>query len=192
MRKVIASTFVTLDGVMQAPAEPEEIEGGGWQISYLNDESIQYKFDELVASDALLMGRVTYELLAGAWPSMTDEGLIEGFAGRMNSLPKYVASTTLTELAWNNSRLIKGNLVQEVAKLKHEAGQDILVVGSSDLVHQLTHHDLIDEYRLMIPPVVAGNGKHLFRDGAEKKVFTLLETKTFSNGVVVLSYRANG
>jgi len=116
---------------------------------------------------------------------MTDE---QGFADRMNSLPKYVVSTTLQEVAWNNSRLIKENVVEEVSRLKQQPGQDILVAGSGQLVHTLMQHDLIDEYRFMVHPIVLGSGKRLFRDGSDTKVLRLVDTKTFSSGVVVLYY----
>jgi dihydrofolate reductase len=179
MRKVIVSEYVTLDGVMENP-------GGGWSFQFWNEEAAKYKFDELFASDALLLGRVTYEGFAKAWPSMTDEA---GFADRMNSLPKYVVSTTLSEVTWNNARLIKENVVEEVSRLKQQPGLDILVAGSADLVHTLMQHDLIDEYKLMVHPVLVGNGKRLFRDGIDKLVLKLVETKAFSSGIVVLTYR---
>ncbi len=132
------------------------------------------------------LGRVTYQGFAKAWPSMTDE---QGFADRMNSLPKFVVSTTLKEVEWNNARLMKGNIVEEVSKLKQQPGQDILVSGSGELVHTLMQHDLIDEYRLMVHPVVLGSGKRLFRDGSDTTVLRLVDTKTFSSGVVVLTYQ---
>jgi dihydrofolate reductase len=186
MRKVIVSEYVSLDGVMEDPGGAEEFEHGGWHNPFFVEEIGKYKFDELFASDALLLGRVTYQGFAAAWPSMTDEA---GFADRMNSLPKFVVSTTLEEpLEWNNSRLIKGDVAEEVSKLKQEPGQDILIYGSGDLVHTLMQHDLIDEYRLMFFPVVLGSGKRLFKDGINTTL-SLVETKTFSSGVVVLSYQ---
>ena len=185
MRKVIVSEFVSLDGVMEDPGGAEKSEHGGWSFQFWNEEAAKYKFDELFASDALLLGRVTYQGFADAWPSRTDK---EGFADRMNSLPKFVVSKTLKEVEWNNSRLIKGNVADEVATLKQQRGQDILVTGSGELVRTLMHHDLIDEYRIMVHPVVLGGGKRLFRDGTEKKVLRLKETRTFSSGVVLLCY----
>src|SRR6266516_842652 len=178
MRKVIVSEYVTLDGVMEEP--------GTWSFQFWNDEAAKFKFDELFASDALLLGRVTYQGFAKAWPSMTDE---QGFADRMNSLPKFVVSTTLKEVEWNNARLMKGNIAEEVSKLKQQPGQDILVSGSGELVHTLMQHDLIDEYRLMVHPVVLGSGKRLFRDGSDTTVLRLVDTKTFSSAVVVLTYQ---
>jgi len=180
-RKVIVTEYVTLDGVMEEP--------GQWSFPFWNDEAAQFKSDELFASDALLLGRVTYQGFAAAWPTMTDTG---EFGEKMNSMPKYVASTTLEEVAWNNSRLIKGNVVEEVSALKRQPGQDILVAGSGVLVHTLMQHDLIDEYRLMVHPIILGSGKRLFRDGGAMKTLKLVETKTFSSGIVVLTYQPAG
>ena len=177
MRKVVVSEFVSLDGVIEEPS---------WTFQFSSEEQQKFKFDELFASDALLLGRVTYEGFAAAWPSATDE---EGFADRMNGLPKYVVSTTLEEpLEWNNSRLIEGDVAEEVSRLKQQPGHDILIYGSGELLHTLMQHDLIDEYRLMVYPVVLGSGKRLFRDGINTTL-RLVETRTFSSGVVVLSYR---
>jgi len=177
MRKVIVSEFVTLDGVMEAPDK--------WQFPFWNDETGKFKVDELFASDALLLGRVTYQEFAAAWPSMTDE---EGFADRMNRLPKFVVSTTLKEpLGWN-ATLIKGNIAQEVSKLKQQPGQDILISGGAGLVHSLLQQDLIDEYRLLVYPVVLGSGKRLFRDGSNTTL-KLVETQTLGSDVVLLTYQ---
>ncbi len=176
MRKVIVTMFVSLDGVMEEPA---------WTMPYWNDEIAKFKLDELFATDAHLLGRVTYQGFAAAWPSRTDE---QGFADRMNSLPKYVVSTTLEKAEWNNSTIIKENIVEEVSKLKQQPGQDILVAGSGTLVQTLMQHDLIDEYRLLVYPVVLGKGKQLFRDGS-KATLKLVETKAFSSGVVLLRYQ---
>ncbi len=186
MRKVVVSEYVTADGVMEDPGGAEGFEHGGWSFQYWSDELAKFKFDELFASDALLLGRVTYEGFAGAWPSMTDE---QGFADRMNSLPKFVVSTTLEKAEWNNSRLVKGNIPEEIAGLKQQPGQDILVGGSRRLVHTLMQHDLIDEYRLLVHPVVLGSGKRLFGDGIGKKALKLIDTKAFGSGVVALSYQ---
>ena len=153
MRKLIVSEYVTLDGVMEDPGGGEKTQHGGWSFQFWNEEAAKYKFDELFATGALLLGRATYQGFAKAWPSMHDE---QGFADRMNSLPKYVVSTTLKKVEWNNSHLIKGNISEEVTKLKQEPGQNILVACSSQLVHTLMKHDLIDEYRLMVHPIVLG------------------------------------
>ncbi|HEU0165780.1 MAG TPA: dihydrofolate reductase family protein [Thermomicrobiales bacterium] len=176
MRKVVVSMFMTVDGVMEAPNE--------WSFQFWSDESARYKFDELFEGDALLLGRVTYEGFAAAWPTMTDE---QGFADRMNGLPKYVATTTLDDLTWNATR-IEGDIAESVATLKAQEGQNILVFGSADLVNYLTDHDLVDEYRLMIFPVVVGKGKHLFAEGLGKKAFRLAASKVFASGVVVQTY----
>jgi len=189
MRKVIVSEYVTLDGVFEDPGGGEGTTHGGWSFQFWSEEAAKYKFDELFASDALLLGRVTYEGFAKAWPTMKDAG---EFAERMNSIPKYVVSTTLKELEWNNSHLIKGNIAEAVAKLKQQEGKDILVAGSGELVRTLMHHDLIDEYRLMVHPVVLGGGKRLFSDGSDKTVLKLVDTKSFSSGIVVLSYQPAG
>ena len=179
MRKVIVSMFISLDGVMEQPS---------WTTPYWNDEIAKFKFDELFASSALLLGRVTYEGFAAAWPSRTDE---QGFADRMNGLPKYVVSTTLEKAEWNNSHLIKDakRVAEEVSKLKQQPGQDILIFGSGELVHTLMQHDLIDEYRLLVYPVVLGSGKPLFKDIKNSSRLKLLSTKTFSSGVVLLCYQ---
>ena len=176
MRKVIASIYVTLDGVMEAPNE--------WSFQYWSEEAAKFKYDELFASDGLLLGRVTYEGFAAAWPTMPGTG---EYGERMNSLPKFVVSKTLQETTWNAS-LIQDNIAEEVSRLKQQPGQDLLIFGSADLVQTLMQHDLIDEYRLMLYPVVVGQGKHLFREGSEKKALKLVETKTFSSGIVILSY----
>jgi len=128
---------------------------------------------------------VTYEGFAAAWPTMTGTG---EFGERMNSIPKYVVSTTLSEVTWNNSTLIKENVVEEISKLKQQEGKDILVGGSADLVSTLMQHDLVDEYKLMVHPIVFGNGKRLFQEGSEKKVLKLVGTQSFSTGIVILSY----
>jgi dihydrofolate reductase len=186
MRKVILSMYVTLDGVMEDPGGAERFEHGGWSIQFFDEDAAKYAFDQLFASDALLLGRVTYQGFADAWPSMTDE---EGFADRMNSLPKFVVSKTLEEVEWNNSRLIKENIAEEVSKLKQQPGQDILIYGSGDLVHTLMRHNLIDEYRIWVHPIVLGSGKRLFRGGSDTTVLRLVDTKTFGSGVIVLSYQ---
>jgi dihydrofolate reductase len=185
MRKVVVSEYVSLDGVIEDPGGAEAFEHGGWTIPYWNDEIAKFKFDELFASDTLLLGRATYQGFAVAWPSMTDEA---GFADRMNGLPKYVVSTTLEAVDWNNSRLIKGNIAEEVARLKQESGQDILVFGSGTLVETLLQYNLIDQFNLLVYPVVLGSGKRLFGD-ASNAALELVETKTFSSGVVLLAYR---
>ncbi len=177
MRKIIVSEYVTLDGVMDEP--------GNWSFPFWNEEASQFKFDELAASDGLLLGRVTYEGFAKAWPTMTEAG---EYGERMNSLPKYVVSTTLSEATWN-ARLIKDHVAEAVSSLKQQNGQDVLVFGSGQLVQTLMQHDLVDEYRLMVHPLILGSGKRLFRDGIEKHVLRQVQARTFSSGIVVLSYQ---
>jgi dihydrofolate reductase len=176
MRKVVIAEFLSLDGVMEAPEK--------WTFQFWNDEMAKFKHDELFASDAHLLGRVTYQIFAAAWPSRTDK---QGFADRMNNLPKYVVSTTLKKAEWKNSHLIKENVAEEIAKLKQQSGQDILVAGSSTLVQTLIQHNLIDEYHLFVFPVVLGSGKRLFKD-ASNTTLKLVDTKAFSSGVVLLYY----
>ncbi len=186
MRKIVVSEYMTLDGVIEDPGGAEKTRYGGWSFQFWSEEAGKFKFEELFASDALLLGRVTYQGFAAAWPAMKDEA---GFADRMNSLPKYVVSTTLQDLTWNNSNLIKENIVAEITALKQQPGQDILVGGSGQLVQTLMQHNLVDEYKLMIHPVVLGGGRRLFENGLDMKVLKLLDVKTFSSGVVVLSYQ---
>lgn len=176
MRKVIVTEFVSLDGVMEAPEK--------WSFGYWDDEIGKLKLDELFAADALLLGRVTYEGFAAAWPSRTDE---TGYADRINNLPKYVVSTTLSKPEWNNTQVIKGNLAGEVTRLKQQPGQNILVFGSAQLAASLLEEDLVDEYRLLVYPVVLGAGKRLF--GEENKAgLRLLDVRKYNSGVVLLTY----
>ena len=169
--------FVSLDGVMEDPHK--------WSFPYWNDEIGKFKNDELFASDALLLGRVTYRSFAEAWPSRTDE---TGYADRINSMPKFVVSKTLKKAEWNNSKLIKENVAKEVSKLKQQSGRDILVHGSGALVKTLMQHDLVDQYHLLVFPIVLGKGIRLFTDGSNVKL-KLVETKMFSSGVVLLLYQ---
>jgi dihydrofolate reductase len=192
VRRVIVSEFVSLDGVMEAPER--------WTLQFASEEQQRYKFDELAAADALLLGRTTYQGFAAAWPGMMDQ--YEGphraelgqYADMMNGYPKHVASTTLQEpLEWNNSTLIGANVVEGVSNLKRQEGKEILLFGSAELVNTLMGQDLVDEYRLMIFPVVLGSGKRLFGDGsATTKALRLANTKRFASGVVVLSYEPAG
>ena len=176
MRKVIVSQFLTLDGVMQDPHK--------WSFPFWSDETGKFKDKELFASDGLLLGRVTYEGFAAAWPGRTDE---DGYADRINSFPKFVVSTTLDKAEWDNSTLIKENVAEEVAKLKQQSGQDILVFGSGKLVQTLIQHDLIDEYRLLVYPIVLGEGMRLFQEGS-KTTLKLVENRPMGAGVVLLTY----
>ena len=177
---MVAAEYVSLDGVMEEPS---------WTGPYFGEEMAKAQLDLLFASDALLLGRVTYEGFAAAWPSMTDE---QGFADRMNALPKFVVSTTLEEAQWNNSTLIKGDVAEEVSRLKQQPGQDILIYGSADMVNTLMQHDIIDEYRLMVFPVVLGSGKRLFGDRSDPTALRLVDTYATGTGVVILTYRPAG
>jgi dihydrofolate reductase len=190
MRRVVAAEYVTVDGVMQDPGGVGEIEEGGWSNAFFNDELAKHQSDQLFASDALLLGRVTYEGFAAAWPSMEET---EGeFAVRMNALPKFVASRHLADpLEWN-ARLLEGDVVEAVRKLKQEPGQDILIYGSGELLSTLMPQNLIDEYQLMVFPVALGSGKSLFRDGNEKVSLKLAGAETTSTGVAVLTYESAG
>ncbi len=173
MRNLIVTEFLSLDGVMEAPA---------WTFPYWNDEIATFKGDETNAGDALLLGRVTYQGFAAAWPESTDEG-----APYFNSVRKYVVSTTLDTVEWNNSTLIKDNIVEEITKLKQQDGRDIVVHGSATLVQTLMQHDLVDRYRLLVYPLVLGTGKRLFDEGTTATL-KLLESQSFSSGVVALVY----
>lgn len=178
MRKVVVSMFVSLDGVIENPQ---------WTFQFHCEEQDKFKFAEMMESDALLLGRVTYEGFAAAWPNMIEQTGEYGL--RMNNNPKYVVSTTLNQLEWNNSSLIEGDLAEEINKLKQQPGKDILVFGSGKLVQTLANLDLIDEYRLMVYPIVLGSGQRLFEEGIEQRKLKLVETQTFSTGTVVLTYR---
>jgi dihydrofolate reductase len=187
MRKIVVTEFVSLDGVMEAPGGDDGFVRGAWTSKFQDPEGTKYKLEETQAHDALLLGRKTYEGFAAAWPGRKDE---MGFADKLNSMPKYVVSTTLEEpLAWENSTLISENVAQEVAKLKEQPGGDILVAGSRTLIQTLMEHDLVDEYRLMTFPIVLGTGKRLFGDTAEASVLELTESKVLDSGTVILTYR---
>jgi dihydrofolate reductase len=182
--KLVVTEFIALDGVIEGPGPDDPYEYAGWTFPYWVDEIGKFKLDELFTCDAFLLGRVTYQGFAAAWPSRTDE---MGFADRMNSLPKYVVSTTLTEASWNNSTIIREHLSEEVSRLKQMPGQDILIAGSSKLVQPLMQGNLIDEYRLLVYPIILGRGKRLFT-GEGKIPLQLVESKVFRSGVILLRY----
>jgi dihydrofolate reductase len=183
MGKLVVSEFVTLDGVMEDPGGAEGFAHGGWAFRFeRGPEGDRFKLDEVLAADSLLLGRKTYEGFAQAWPGRTDEA---GFADKMNAMPKFVVSTTLERADWNNSTLIRDDVVAEVARLKQQPGGDVLVAGSRQLVGTLMRHDLVDEYRLMVFPVVLGSGKRLFEDGGEQpRAFEVVDAE--SGGEVVM------
>lgn len=173
MRKIIVTEFMSLDGVMEAPA---------WSAPYWNDEVRDFKIEEDNTTDALLLGRVTYDGFSQAWPDSDDEG-----AERINGMPKYVVSTTLNTLEWNNSHLIQGDIIEGIKALKQQEGQDLLVYGSATLVQTLMEHDLVDSYRLLVYPVVVGEGKRLFRDGLPATL-KLVDATPYATGVVAMVY----
>jgi dihydrofolate reductase len=186
MGKVVVSEFVSLDGVMEDPGGAEEFEHGGWVFQFdRGPEGDKFKLDEVMDADALLLGRVTYEGFAEAWPSRTDEA---GFADKMNNMPKFVVSTTLDEAKWNNSTVIRDNVADEVSRLREQPGGNLLIAGSRQLVHTLIQHDLVDEYRLMVFPIVLGSGKRLFPEGTDTTTLRLLDSKSVGSGVLVLTY----
>ncbi len=185
MRRLVVTEFLSLDGVMEGPGDLDKFELAGWTSPYMNEEIGKFKLDELFDSDSLLLGRVTYQGFASVWPSQKDT---QGFAERMNSMPKYIASTTLKQLDWNNSHLIGGHLAGEVMMLKEKPGKDILVYGSATLIQTLMANDLVDEYHFLVYPIVLGKGKHLFTAGLNKKLKEV-ESRQFGKNVVLLKYR---
>jgi dihydrofolate reductase len=184
MGRIIVTEFVSLDGVIEAPGGGEDYKHGGWTFEIdRGAEGNKFKLDETLDADALLLGRVTYEGFAAAWPSRDDE-----FANKFNTMPKYVVSSTLDKPDWNNSTVLDGDVAEEVAKLKQQQDGDIVVHGSAQLVQALIEHDLVDELRLMVFPVVLGSGKRLFGDTSEKKRLRLTDSKTVGDGVSILVY----
>jgi dihydrofolate reductase len=186
MGKVVITEFVSLDGVMEDPGGAEDFKHGGWTFDFdTGDEGNQFKLDETLEAEALLLGRVTYEGFAAAWPSMEDPA---GFADKMNGMPKYVVSSTLENPEWNNSTVLKGDVGEEVRKLKDSVDGVILVGGSAQLAQSLIDLDLVDEVRLMVFPVVLGSGKRLFGETSDKKPLRLAGSKTVGDGVTLLTY----
>jgi dihydrofolate reductase len=191
MRRVIVSEFVTLDGVMEDPGGAEGFERGGWAFQFeRGPEGDKFKLDEVMEADAMLLGRVTYQGFAEAWPGRTDE---MGFADKMNGMAKYVVSNTLESADWNNSTVIRGDVAAEIAALKQGPGGDMLVAGSGRLVDTLRRHGLVDEYRLMVFPVVLGSGKKLFGGGGQDATpLRLVETLTAGEVVILRLEPASG
>jgi len=191
MGKLVVTEFISLDGVIEDPGGAEQYRHGGWTFKYdQGDEGGKLKFGELMAADAQLLGRVTYDGFAKAWPTMEGTG---EFGEKMNAMPKFVVSTTLAEPTWNNTTVLKGgsDLVQEVDALKQQFAGDILVAGSAKLVQSLLAEDLVDELHLMVFPIALGGGKRLFADGAEATSLKLTETKQ-SGAVAILILQREG
>jgi dihydrofolate reductase len=188
MGRIVVTEFVSLDGVMEDPGGSEKSRHGAWTFEISRgEEGDKFKLDETMSSDALLLGRVTYEGFAEAWPSRDGE-----FADKFNSMPKYVVSSRLREPEWANSTVLSGDLEEEVASLKDRHDGDIVVHGSAQLVQSLLDRDLVDEVRLMVYPVVLGSGKRLFGDTSDKKLLRLVDSKIVGDGVAILVYGRAG
>jgi dihydrofolate reductase len=195
--RLVVTTFLSLDGVMQAPGTPDEdssngFRQGGWQVPYVDEAVGGLVNDWMTAADAYLLGRKTYEIFAAHWSRVPTDHEHGAIADLLNNLPKYVASTTLDKLDWKNSNLLEGDVAEAVAALKRQPGRELQVHGSGNLVRTLMRHDLVDEYRLWFNPVVLGNGQRLFEDGSTPTAMRLTETRTTPTGVVIHSYQPTG
>jgi dihydrofolate reductase len=186
MRRLIVTEFVTLDGVMEAPGGEPGHPHSGWVFDFMTPEQQEWKLRETLDADVLLIGRVTYEGFSEAWPERDGE-----FADKMNGMRKVVASTTLDDPEWNNTTVIR-DVPHDVAALKEEDGGPILVAGSRTLVHSLIEHDLVDEYRLLVFPVLLGSGARMFPETPDKKALKLVESETFPSGVTAQTYEPAG
>jgi len=195
MSKVLVTTFLSLDGVMQAPGGPDEdrsggFDHGGWLVPFADEDMMRFVVEWIARADGFLLGRETYEIFAAHWPGVTDpDDLV---ARALNTLPKYVASTTLDKVEWNNSTLIQGNVVEEITKLKRGPGKELQVHGSGGLAQTLIENDLVDEYRLWSFPVILGRGKRLFGEGTLPTTLELVDSQTTSAGVAIHTYRRAG
>ena len=195
MRKLTAGIFMSLDGVMQAPGGPDEdrdggFKHGGWLVPYFDEKMGRIMSDWVDEADGFLLGRRTYEIFAASWPNSTDPD--DRIAVALNELPKYVVSRTLKKVAWQNSRLLKGDVVDEVRTLKAQVGDEIQVHGSIELLQTLLKNDLVDTLRIWQFPIVIGTGKRLFRDGANARAFELVDTERSSTGAVLNVYERHG
>jgi dihydrofolate reductase len=191
MRMLRVIEFLSLDGVMQAPAAPDEdtdggFRHGGWQRAYFDEVLAAAAAEGMAETDAYLLGRKTYEQMAAYWPTVPED---DPYARHLNGTPKYVASRTLDRVAWRNSTLITGDVAEEVGRLKEKPGQNIAVLGSGDLVQTLIEHDLVDEYFLAVFPIVLGSGKRLFREIDGTRTLSLVHSATTGTGGVLLTYR---
>lgn len=195
MRKLVVGTFVTLDGVMQAPGGPDEdrdggFQHGGWLVPYFDEEFLGFMTEWTSRAGAFLLGRRTYEMFAASWPGSTDPA--DEIATALNTRPKFVVSRTLQELTWNNSHLLRGDVAEEVARLKAQDGGELQVHGSSRLLQTLLEHDLVDTLRIWQFPVVLGTGKRLFGAGTVPRAFRLVETRQTPAGAVLHVYERAG
>jgi dihydrofolate reductase len=194
MRKVVVVEWMTLDGVVQAPGDPDEdrdggFEHGGWHLPYFDDTSREWVVQGYAEAGGFLFGRRTYQNLAAYWPNASEEEQV--IAEPLNTKPKYVASRTLAEpLEWQDAMLLRGDLAQAVRTLKQEEGRDLHVIGSPEFAQTLIEHDLVDQYRLMIDPLIAGGGKRLFRNGGALKRLRLVESQATSTGAILATYAA--
>jgi dihydrofolate reductase len=185
MGRIVVTEFISLDGVVEDPGGAEDYKHGGWSFEInRGDEGDKFKLDETMETEALLLGRVTYEGFADAWPKREGE-----FADKFNEMPKYVVSTTLSDPEWNNSTVVGGDVPEAVARIRDEADGDVVVHGSASLVQTLLENDLVDELRLMVFPVVLGDGKRLFGETTDKKALELADSKVVGDGVSILVYR---
>jgi dihydrofolate reductase len=188
MGRIVVTEFVSLDGVMEDPGGAEDFQHGGWTFEIdRGEDGDKFKLDEAFDAEALLLGRVTYEGFAAAWPSREGE-----FADKFNSMPKYVVSSTLEKAEWNNTKVLKGDVANEVSKLRQGVDGDVVVHGSAQLVQTLVEHDLVDELRLMVFPVLLGTGKRLFGETSDKKRLRLRDSKTVGDGIAILVYQPGG
>jgi dihydrofolate reductase len=188
MGNIVVSEFITVDGVIEDPGGAEGSAHGGWSGNFQSGpEGGKFKFEELIAADALLLGRVTYEGFAAAWPTMEGTG---EFGEKMNSMPKYVVSTTLGRAEWNNSTILRGDLADEVRKLKEQVDGDVVIFGSAQLAQSLIEHDLIDEYRLMVYPILLGSGKRLFAEADNTSNLLLVDATTAGETVILTFHPA--
>jgi dihydrofolate reductase len=197
MSKLLVTTFLSLDGVMQAPGGPDEdrsggFDHGGWLVPFADEDMMRFVVDWIARADGFLLGRKTYEIFAAHWPRVTDPD--DRVARALNTLPKYVASKTLdaNSVEWNNSTLIPGNVVEEITKLKRRPGKELQVHGSGELAQTLIENDLVDEYRLWAFPVILGRGKRLFGAGTVPATLKLVDSQTTSTGVAIHTYKRAG
>ena len=192
MRKVVVDEWMSLDGVAQAPGAPDEdttggFQHGGWHLPFFEDVSQKWVVENINGAGGFLLGRRTYEILGRYWPNAPEEEQV--VAEPLNTKPKYVASTTLSEpLAWHNARLLRGDVPEAVAALRHEDGDDLLLIGSTELVRTLIEHDLVDEFRLMIDPVILGGGKRIFLEDGALRSLRLIESQVTSTGAILATY----